>query len=180
MTIEGYWQSQGYFLGIERSLRNELQFASPAPFDVQAMQSQIEGVNSVSVHVRRGDYVTNPLTARFHVTCEIDYYERAVEHIARRVDRPLFFVFSDEPEWAPAHFSGRFPFVLVSKAESRQAHEELRLMSSCSHHIIASSSFSWWGAWLGRHAEKLVVAPLVWFRTAQASRDRIPGSWALL
>lgn len=160
--LEGYWQSERYFSGIEDVIRDEFTVTSPLNNSNRLLLERIQSCNSVSVHVRRGDYITNLNVAQYHGTCGIDYYRRSVEIMDRLVDRPQFFVFSDDPEWANQNLGFIPGTVFVTNNGTDCACDDLRLMSTCSHHIIANSSFSWWGAWLGNYAGKKIIAPAQW------------------
>jgi hypothetical protein len=178
ILLDGHWQSERYFSDIDSVIRSDFAMnVEPNGRNREAL-SVISGCNSVSVHFRRGDYVTDSRTAACHGTCADYYYIKAAELAAMRVDRPHFFVFSDDPVWVQEHFKISYPMTLVDHNGPDQAHEDLRLMSHCRHHIIANSSFSWWGAWLNPRPDKIVVAPLRWFndKTIDTS-DLMPVSW---
>lgn len=176
--LSGFWQSERYFGDIADVLRRE--FTPSEPLDPQnaAIASQIRAVDAVSIHVRRGDYVTSERTNRAHGTCSLDYYHRAVEFMAARVGVPHLFVFSDEPEWAQRHLYFNLPTTYVATNPSSSGFRDLQLMSGCRHHVIANSSFSWWGAWLNSSPDKIVVAPKRWFNELQHdTRDLVPEGW---
>lgn len=100
--------------------------------------------------------------------------------VAERVLNPVFFVFSDDPAWVEMELRIGFPMVLVSQPQSWPAYEDLRLMSQCQHHIIANSSFSWWGAWLNPSPDKIIVAPSRWFRVEKNMQDLFPPDWHVI
>lgn len=177
LIIEGYWQSERYFADIAAELRRELQPKKSPDSNVHTFLSQMLVGNSVSLHIRRGDYLSNPNAAAHHVVCDLDYYRRAVAMIAERVKNPVFFVFSDDPEWVANEFKIDFPTTIVTKLNAWPAYEDLRMMSHCAHHIIANSSFSWWGAWLNASPSKIVVAPSKWFKVDKNIKDLIPPDW---
>ena len=135
----------------------------------------------MSLHIRRGDYVSNAKIAGVHGTIALDYYARAAALIAERAGGdPVFFVFSDDPAWAAANLTLGWPTRIVDHNGAR-ASEDLRLMAACRHHIIANSSFSWWGAWLSPAADKTVVAPQPWFRDPALDDSTIvPQGWIRL
>jgi hypothetical protein len=180
LIIEGYWQSERYFIDIANELRRELQPINLLDVNAQKYFEQIQRENSVSLHVRRGDYISNPAAAKNHVVCDIAYYQRAVAAIVERVANPVFFVFTDDPVWVAKKLRIDFPMVLVSRPLAWPAHDDLRLMSHCAHHIIANSSFSWWGAWLNSCPGKIVVAPSRWFKVEPNIQDLIPRDWNLV
>jgi hypothetical protein len=135
----------------------------------------------VSVHVRRGDFAVNPEAHRAHGVCPTQYYLDALAYLDAHLGSPTYFLFSDDADWARAHIDHpRLKHVSTSSSRL-SAHEELGLMAACRSHVIANSSFSWWGAWLGDHPDKVVVAPQKWFADpALRSDDIVPSSWLRL
>jgi hypothetical protein len=131
--------------------------------------------------VRRGDYVANASTHEYHGVCSPEYYEAAQKLLAHRLGAIELFVFSDDADWVERHLRFFGPATFVKHNGPAQDYEDLRLLSLCRHHIIANSTFSWWGAWLCRHVEKLVIAPKRWFQGARHSTDDlIPQQWIRL
>jgi hypothetical protein len=178
VILDGYWQSERYFADIAPLLREELVLSAEPSEGSRAALRLIKGVNAVSIHVRRGDYVTDAKVAAKHGTCSDAYYREAVAAVVQRVENPRFFVFSDDPAWVRASFSIPYPTTVVDENGPDRPYEDLMLMSACRHHIIANSSFSWWGAWLGTGSDRIVVAPERWFREPGIdTRDLIPESW---
>jgi hypothetical protein len=176
--LDGYWQSEKYFSDISGTVRRE--FAVRHELDVQngEMAARIRDTQSVSVHVRRGDYVSDPTISLIHGTCGLDYYLRSIHVIADQVVHPHFFVFSDDLVWAKENLRLDYPTTFVDHNNSDTCYEDLRLMSLCRHNITANSSFSWWGAWLNANPTKVVVAPKRWFRDASRdTRDLFPDGW---
>jgi hypothetical protein len=176
--LVGYWQSEKYFKDIEGLIRREFKLIQHADSRNSEMLGQIQACNSVSVHIRRGDYVTNPVIREAHGACSSDYYQNAIQIIARLVTNPHFFIFSDDMEWSRSNIRLNYPATFVSHNGVERDHEDLRLMSQCKHHIIANSSFSWWGAWLAENPYKIVIAPTNWFNDrSRDSRDIVPEGW---
>ncbi|ACL17490.1 glycosyl transferase family 11 [Methanosphaerula palustris E1-9c] len=176
--LDGYWQTEKYFKDIEEILRREVTLKDEPDSINLEMAERIQACHSVSLHVRRGDYVSNPTTQQFHGCCSIDYYNRAISLIEEKVDDPSFFIFSDDLPWAKENLDipGEKTFVAHNGPEKEYC--DLWLMSLCQHHIIANSSFSWWGAWLGQDAEKMVIAPRRWALSESFdTSDIIPDSW---
>jgi len=177
--LKGYWQNEKYFQHIEPVIRSEFTLTSkPDPINQQYL-ADILFSNSVSVHIRRGDYISDPIVNKKFVVCNLDYYYKAIDLISERVTNPQFYIFSDDTEWVSENFHIKHPTVLISHNKN-QEHEDLRLMSFCKHHIIANSSFSWWGAWLCDHKEKIVLAPAKWYKNltlTKSNKDFIPQSW---
>lgn len=181
--LDGYWQSERYFSNIADLLRQEFMLKVPLDVANEQMSAQIRetGASAVSLHIRRGDYVNNPQTAQYHGICSLDYYRAAVDYIASRVSEPHFFVFSDDHAWVTDNFRLKHAVTLVDVNGADRGVCDMALMKACRHHIIANSSFSWWGAWLNPSVEKIVVAPARWFNQAtQDTRDLIPPEWMRL
>jgi Glycosyl transferase family 11 len=179
--LDGFWQSERYFLDCSDIIRRELTATDTFDHENAVVAAQIDAVNAVSLHVRRGDYVSDATTNRYHGICAPQYYQNALEYIVARTERPHLFVFSDDPEWTQCNL--RFPvpttFVVANSAERGQS--DMALMSRCRHHILANSSFSWWGAWLNPSHEKIVVAPRRWFNAGTPDgRDLVPQAWVRL
>lgn len=176
--LDGYWQSEKYFIDIASMLRAELELRDPPSIDSRRLSERMAQVASVCVHFRRGDYVTNPVVHRYHGVCPPAYYAAAVDRLLAIEPAPHFFVFSDDIAWAKANFAVAQPVAFIAHNGVEREHEDLWLMSQCRHHIIANSTFSWWGAWLGRGSQQQVFAPKRWFRGAAVEiGDLLPPAW---
>jgi hypothetical protein len=176
----GYWQSERYFLSSAPTIRSDFSFKLPLSEENATMKHLIDSCNAVSLHVRRGDYVGNKNTLAIHGVCENQYYFKALEYIKSRVHNPKLFVFSDDLNWVKNNISTDIPMHYVECNTGAESYNDMRLMSMCKHHIIANSSFSWWGAWLNPLSTKIVIAPNKWFRVPIDTRDLIPNSWIRL
>jgi len=177
--LEGYWQSEKYFSDIEDIIRNEFSIVNPLTSASQEIAEQIKDCESVSVHVRRGDYVSNPKTNSFHGVCGLEYYCRAIDMIREKIDNPHFFIFSDDPEWVCCNIKPDAPTTYVRHNYCSKDYEDICLMSMCKHNIIANSSFSWWGAWLNTNPDKIIIAPSKWFNDLSINTDDlIPKKWS--
>lgn len=175
--LDGYWQSEKYFVGIGDVLRREFILRRQLSYRGNKILSVISKVNSVSVHVRRGDYVTDPEANRVHGVCGSKYYQKCFDLILRKISNPHFFVFSDDIKWAKDNLSLDCPMTFVDN-DVQSSCEDLWLMSQCNHNIIANSSFSWWGAWLNRNPQKIVYAPQHWFNDPDRNTvDLVPSAW---
>ncbi len=177
--LDGYWQSPNYFLAIEQLIRSDFHITTPPDAANQAMAAQVSSANSVSLHVRRGDYHNNANTRNIHGVCSLSYYSDAARIISSKETEVLFFVFSDEIEWARANLNFPGNKVFVDLNDSAHNYEDLRLMSLCKHHIIANSTFSWWGAWMGR-PDGLTLAPSRWMNDPSrgpSCQDLLPAHW---
>lgn len=176
--LEGYWQSEKYFKNIAAELCNEFSLKAPLEGENARTAGEIESCNAVSVHVRRGDYVSNFKANKTHGLVGLDYYRHCIDLINRAVKDCHFFVFSDDPEWCQDNLDFLIPVTFVSHNSPEESHEDLRLMSLCRHNIIANSTFSWWGAWLNRNASKIVYAPRRWYMSERRRTDGlIPEGW---
>ena len=176
--LDGYWQSEKYFKDIETILRQELRIKLPLSGENAVMSERIGSVAAVSLHIRRGDYVSDPLTYQTYGVCSFDYYRKAVEIIAQRVKNPQFFVFSNESLWAQENLILDYPTTFVANNNADKNYEDLRLISMCKHHILANSTFGWWGGWLCDNPDKIIIAPQKWFNKSKYdTRDLIPETW---
>jgi hypothetical protein len=180
--LEGYWNHEGYFKSIEPIIRREFTVRTPpAGLNLELAREMARGA-SVAVHVRRGDYASNPETGKFHGLAPLSYYERAVARLTTTVREPNFFVFSDDPEWTREHLRLGASTTYVTHNPPEKDYEDLRLMAACRHHIIANSSFSWWGAWLAeRRSDQVVIAPEKWLNEPSIdTRGVTPPGWIRL
>ena len=178
--LDGSWQSEKYFADIEVIIHQEFTVKTPQAGKDKELAEQMASCESVSLHIRRGSYLLPPYNF-IHGTCSLDYYFRCVECLTQTVKRPHFFIFSDEPEWARDNLKLSYPTTLVDHNGADKDYEDLRLMSQCKHHIIANSTFSWWGAWLNQNPEKIVLAPRCWFKCDDYDpSDLIPDKWIKL
>jgi hypothetical protein len=179
--FEGYWQSEKYFNDIARIIRNDFTFKNEPNDLTKSIIKKIRSTNSISLHLRRGDYISNPKTTEIHGVLGMDYYLKALNFIENHVEDPEIFIFSDEISWAKENLKTELPLHFIDQSGTERDHEDLRLMSTCKHHIIANSSFSWWGAWLGQKEGQVVVAPAKWFNTLTCDNsDRFPSKWFIV
>lgn len=157
LYIEGYWQSEKYFKDIEHVIRKEFTLKNIKSDKNLKLSDLILQKNSVAVHFR----LFGETDEHYSVNSSLKYYRKSIEKITQDIENPHYFVFSDNPQKA-GHMFGKFglPFTLISHNNSDQdAHLDLWLMSQCNHFIIANSTFSWWGAWLSKNSNKMVIAP---------------------
>ena len=177
--LAGYWQTEQYFKDIEPVIREEFSQATPRDELNEQCLRQIEATeHPVSLHVRRADYVTDPTAAATHGACSSGYYRRCLELIRKAVGTPHLFVFSDDIHWTRRALSFDCPVTFVDHNGPEKNYENLALMSRCHHHIIANSTFSWWGAWLNARPDRIVCAPDPFFATTDRDgADIIPASW---
>lgn len=177
----GYWQTEKYFAPVADTIRADFQLLRPMAPSRMGLRERLSDCASVSVHVRRGDYVANAVTNAYHGTCAPDWYAQAMAVMAKKVPGVRFFVFSDDPQWARSNLPTDWPIAFVDPSDDGRDYEDMHLMAACRHHITANSSFSWWGAWLNPSPAKIVIAPRQWFREARNdTRDLVPESWLRL
>ncbi|MCR4990912.1 MAG: alpha-1,2-fucosyltransferase [Lachnospiraceae bacterium] len=174
--ITGYFQSEKYFSDIKDEVIRSFSFTDEVKKEAEELIKKYDlGLsgdvgdsllekNSVSIHIRRGDYLDNP--EAYGNICTDDYYKRAVRYIKERVDDPVFLLFSNDPEWTADWTSGIFEaddrYVVIRETTEETGYIDMYLMSRCAHNIIANSSFSWWGAYLNPTPKKIVIAPSKW------------------
>ncbi|TXJ01968.1 MAG: alpha-1,2-fucosyltransferase [Neisseriales bacterium] len=171
--IDGYWQSQRYFADVIDVIRKDFSFP-PLSERNKGVAIRIAECNSISIHVRRGDYIGHSL---YDGICDIDYYNRALLEITRSIENPVFFVFSNDLLWCRENLQlHNVVYVDINNAESGYC--DLQLMSLCKHNILANSSFSWWAGWLNTNPGKLVIVPRKFFNgNIYDESDLYPESW---
>jgi hypothetical protein len=161
--LRGYWQSEKYFKDIKHIIRDEFTVKNRLDAKNLAVAKQIHSCESVSLHVRRGDYAASAVRKRTHGVCSLEYYQAAIEKMKKHFVDLHFFVFSDDPQWVASNMHVTGPSTIVDHNGPEEAHEDLRLMSLCRNHILANSTFSWWAAWLKSSRSGIVIAPQKWF-----------------
>lgn len=176
--VSGYFQSYKYFEDIRDVLVKEFQPKKSAEGINANYLKDILEQQSVSLHVRRGDYVSNAATQKHHGGCDLAYYKEAM----RRMDKychgkPVYYVFSDDLEWVKGNLKFDRLVYFMDQNGADKDYEDLRLMSACQHHIIANSSFSWWGAWLCQRPAQKVIAPKVWIKANPNTPNMVPDNW---
>ena len=176
ILFRGTWQSEKYFSQVAEDLRKTYTFRENL-LNYQTKNS-LEIIRqlkeSVSIHIRRGDYLSPTYANGFGGICTKDYYHHAIELINSRVDNPSFFVFSDDLDWCRNNIIIENA-VYVDWNTGEDSWQDMFLMSKCKHNIIANSSFSWWGAWLNSSPDKIVIAPRVWWNGI--IDDVVPENW---
>jgi hypothetical protein len=177
--FSGYWQTEKYYFE-PKIIHEELSLRDAVSEQTQRVADEILATsNSAFVHVRRGDYLL-PDIAPWIGNLTLDYYKKAIECIRERMSDVTFFIFSDDPDWCRQNFQG---CRVIDHNKGGRAHEDLFLMSICKQAVIANSSFSWWGAWLGDFRGKVVISPYRWFADIRhikwdpAQSDITPTRW---
>ncbi|OGI07766.1 MAG: hypothetical protein A2Y40_09295 [Candidatus Margulisbacteria bacterium GWF2_35_9] len=176
--LDGYWQSEKYFLDIRKELLSDFSLIDEVIGEGANYLEKINQTNSVSIHIRRGDYLSNNQASLIHGICSKDYYIKSMTYIESQIKNPIYFVFSDDQAWVKKEITSKHPIYYMDFNGPEKNYEDLYLMSQCKFNIIANSSFSWWGAWLNEHKNKIVIAPKQWFQNFKYSDDDlIPPSW---
>ncbi|WP_239183401.1 alpha-1,2-fucosyltransferase [Vibrio sp. Of7-15] len=170
----GYWQSYKYFYSIENIVKDTFNFPPFNEFENKSMNSFLEDnkARTVSIHVRRGDYSNHKSLGGL---CSIEYYEKAILEVEKKIKNPIFIVFSNDIDWCRENLTfDNVKFVDWNSGEL--SYRDMQLMSMCNSNILANSSFSWWGAFLNSNEDKLVIAPKVWIR-GNDTKDLTPKDW---
>jgi hypothetical protein len=171
-TLWGFWQSEQYFKHAENEVRAAFRFQSSRDEAIIEAKKEVASSNSVSLHVRRGDYLM-PANSKLHAATDGSYYQKAIDYVVSHVDSPTFFVFSDDIAWCRENVKTGHPTIFMDNTTAGpKASGHLELMSLCKHNIIANSSFSWWGAWLNENPGKIVVEP--------EGNAAIPKGWVII
>lgn len=190
VLLYGRWQSEKYFAEIADEVRAAFRFRHPFEGEAKALAEKIRGSNSVSLHVRRGDYAAFKNVAAIMGETNLGYYAAAARYVAEHARAgggepardPHFFIFSDDIAWCKENIKLAFPATYVSAtSEGPKASWHMELMSLCRHNIITNSTFSWWGAWLNNNPQKIVVAPKHWLTDGNGDdKDIVPERWIRL
>lgn len=168
--LDGYWQHYKYFENLNPLILEELKIKHVYPDEAQVFREIIErDCSAVSIHIRRGDYITDTNANKLMGVLPLHYYHSGIAYLKSKVANPTFYIFSDDLQWASTNLSGIGAVQFIDIDGGRQEQIELELMSKCRHNIIANSSFSWWGAFLNRNPDKIVVAPRQWVRVPEVN-----------
>lgn len=176
LYFEGFWQSEKYFKDIADEIREEISLKENMSEHSQAIDKEISRTKAISLHIRRYAHENSKPWFGF---CSLEYYKKAAEIIVQKMPDAHFFIFSDNYDWVRENFKDfDHPYTLVENSNEQNC-DDIILMSHCKHHIIANSSFSWWGAWLNPSPTKIVIAPKVWFAHAKKNntKDLLPEEW---
>lgn len=179
--LEGYWQSEKYFNRFDSDIRKDLNFKDAPPHKCQSILEHISTTDSICLHIRRGDYISDLAASQTYESCSLSYYQEGVSQLITSLNNPHCYIFSDDCEWVKKNIRLHTPYTVVDINSTKEAHWDLLLMSSCEHFIIANSSLSWWGAWLGTSNNKRVIAPKKWFiHDDKDTKDLTPVDWEIL
>lgn len=166
--LSGWFQNEKYFEEFAEIIRKEIRPRKRIKISAD-LTNILKYKNTVSVHIRRGDF------ERYSNILEIEYYYKAFEVMESYVENPFYVVFSDELDWVLKNMQFGDNVYYVNMDKRLEDYEELFIMSRCKHHIIANSTFSWWGAWLNTSAEKIVIGPEKWF--FRRKWNIMPDNW---
>ncbi|MFZ2805450.1 MAG: alpha-1,2-fucosyltransferase [Desulfosalsimonadaceae bacterium] len=180
--LEGFFQSEKYFHSIRDIIRNDLRFKQPLSGKNSALSDQIRQTNSISIHYRRGDYVSLGKNLQKYGITGNEYYAKAMAYIVSSVKNPVFYIFSDNPDWVRQNVKTNHSFHIMDRnLDTDTSYIDMHLMSLCQHNIICNSTFSWWGAWLNSNPGKKVIAPARWLADPSINAGHIlPDSWIKL
>lgn len=174
--FDGYWQNEYYFKAVKKKIHEAYIFPEIADVRNMKIMQEVKNAYSVAIHIRRGDYINHPY---FRGICDLKYYRQAIEYITQKTKVDLFCIFSNDIKWCHEMLAGSlvgYKVVFVDWNKGRYSYVDMQLMSSCKHNIIANSSFSWWGAWLNKNPDKIVIAPDKWMNI-QIKNDPISDNW---
>jgi hypothetical protein len=170
--LDGYWQCYKYFEDINPAIFNELSLKDTTEHDSYPfLNAVMQQDSSVSIHIRRGDYITDTVANNLMGVLPLSYYHQAIKYMSEQVIAPNFYIFSDDLNWAADHLKIVAPVTFVDMAGGSKDYLELDLMSRCTHNIIANSSFSWWGAFLNQHPGKIVIGPQNWVKQPEINKE---------
>lgn len=163
--LTGYFQSEKYFKDIESIVRKSFTFTDEVINESSKLLKGIPLNNTVSLHIRRGDYLD--VDEAYGNICTDEYYQTAISYMCNKVDNPTFIIFSNDVPWVKEWCSiiadtVSFNYQIIDNTTEATGYLDMCLMSCCTHNIIANSSFSWWGAYLNQNPDKIVVAPSKW------------------
>lgn len=175
--LDGYWQSEKYFADIRDTILEKIRFRQSDDARNQDILEKINNTNSVSVHIRRGDYLDKDIVDIYGNICTPDYYKRSISSFMDRGNNPCFFFFSNDIGWVKNEFESlKADKYFIDWNTRENDYYDMYLMSQCKNNIIANSSFSWWGAWLNENDNKRIIAPQKWFHIG-AAEDIICPAW---
>ena len=177
--LDGYWQSELYFKDYANEIREIYSFSPNLNKENNLIINDINNNNSISIHVRRGDFLLKQNNN--HDTNLKEYYLKAINDSSKFFKNPKFFIFTDDPSWVSENFILNHSYNVVDINHGSKSFLDMYLMSLCQINIIANSSFSWWGAWLNNNKDKIIYAPKNWFNDKLICTDDLfPKSWIVI
>lgn len=182
LYLDGYFQSEKYFERLRKQLLHEFEFPEFDNFNESIKQEILKAPNAVSIHIRRGDYLKSEKILNVHGVMPYAYYQNALDTLALKFQDLELFIFSEDLEWVKTNFK-QYNAHFLDHNRAVDSWKDMALMACCKHHVIANSSFSWWGAWLSQNDNGCVFAPASWFNPKTVNfniADFIPERWSLL
>lgn len=173
--FDGYWQNEDYFKDMRVDILRKFTFANIDQKNNE-IAKEMASCHSASIHIRRGDFLKDPV---YQGICSDDYYERAVNYLVRKTNIDKFYIFSNDIEWCKENITRYLcgiKHMYIDWNKGKNSYLDMYLMSKCHHNIIANSSFSWWGAWLNQHSDKIVIGPSKW-NNLKDSEFKLPDEW---
>lgn len=175
ILLNGYFQSEEYFINFRDAILRQFQPVYKRDAEYLETEMMINNTNSVAIHVRRGDFVNKDGSA-FHYILGINYYLNAIAYLRDIIDRPVFFIFSDDINWVKNYFPKDISVHFVSLSSKNADIDEMMLMKTCKHMISANSTFSWWASWMNVNENAIHIAP----QKQYGNEKMIPEKWILL
>ncbi len=173
----GYWQHHRYVDRVADQLRKEFVFPCLRPSkNLDLLKALEREGNSVAIHVRRGDYLKD---AYLGGLVNLAYFEHGISYMKERLGHPRFYIFSDDMAWCKENLPLGKDATFVDWNKGVESYRDMQLISQCKHAIISNSSFSWWGAWLNQHPDKIIIVPKIWMRSADIpnTAQMHPENW---
>lgn len=170
---EGYWQLYQFPENIKSHIQNHVQLNDSQLQKLDSIISDIQKNISVSIHIRRDDYINIEANAKIFQVCNMEFYHAAIQRMKDQFPNAIFYIFTQDTEWAEANFTGT-EFIFV---RGNTGIEDMLLMARCKHNIIANSTFSWWSAFLNQNPEKIVIAPKQWYKVNFNNKNFLAPEW---
>ena len=184
--LEGYWQNENYLKCQEKKIKSLFCWKKVGDRN-EEISKLMQKENSVSIHIRRLDSPKNLRQILFVLKLRLvwrlanrKYYLNAIDYVKKKINRPKFYIFTDNIEWVKRNIPLDSDFVIIDWNRQENSHLDMYLMTQCKHNIISMSSFSWWGAWLNNNPGKLVIAPQKWALKMSPKDEIIPSEWIRL
>lgn len=171
--VVGYWQSERFFPDVRDEILAQFQPRAFLSSTTSTMRDTMANQKSIALHVRRGDYLSNPVNWSIYQSLPMDYYRDSVEEYLEANEGATLYIFSNDIAWCQEHLEFRCPIKYVTHTNSQNCHEDMWLMTSAGCCVIANSTFSWWGAWLNQRPDKTVYAPDSWFRPGSLNDEHL-------
>jgi len=174
--LDGYWQNYNYFISESKNIKKIFNFSCLTKGDTESFFKTNKNRNSVSVHIRKGDYINKNNNKKIFFALDNIYYKEAFNIMKLKVNNPYFYIFSDDIEWVKGNLDFENLDYEIVKTNLIIG-KDMALMKSCQHHIIANSSYSWWAAWLNSSKDKIVITPKIWLNKQKQPDGLNLPSW---